>query len=74
MHPLDIQKELKRRKISQASIARDRGVSEMTVSYVVNKKRVSDHVMKAVSKAIERDHRVVFSEYYRTKTTRKRAA
>ena len=73
MDPLDIQKELKRRKISQASIARDVGVSPMSVSLVVNKAMVSNHIMLAVAEAIETDHRRVFSEYFTKKAQQKRA-
>jgi len=64
MKPLDIQYQLKLRGITQASIARELGVSEMHVSAVINKQRISDRVMKAVAHKIRRDHRNVFSEYY----------
>ena len=74
MKPLDIQYELKRKGITQVSIARELGVSEMTVSNVIQKRRVSDRIMRAVAKKIGRDHREVFFEHYFKKTTRKRAA
>jgi len=74
MTPIEIQIELKKKKLSQASIARDVGVSEMAVSYVIQKVRVSDRIMKAVAKAIGRDHREVFFEYYFKKISRQQAA
>ena len=66
MHPADIQAELKKKGVTQASIARDLGVSTFHVSAVIHdpEKRQSDLVMKTVAKAIGWDHREVFPEYY----------
>ena len=64
MTPLEIQYELKKKEVLQKEIARELNVSEMTVSLVIKKQRVSDRVMKAVAEAIKRDHRAVFPEYY----------
>jgi len=64
MDPLEIQYELKKRKKTQKQLAEELGVSEMTVSAVINKQRVSNRVMRAVSAAIDRDHIDVFPEYY----------
>jgi transcriptional regulator with XRE-family HTH domain len=64
MTPYKIKEELKRQKITQKAIARDIGVSEMSVSKVVNGQMVSDRVMRAVAEAIHWDHRAVFPEYY----------
>ena len=74
MSPLEIQFELKIRRITQKEIAEGLGVSEMGISKVVNKSMTSDRIMKAVSKAIGRDHREVFSEYYARKKRRQKAA
>jgi transcriptional regulator with XRE-family HTH domain len=64
MTPLDIKYEIKKHKKTQKQIAREIGVSEMTVSKVVNHLMISDRVMRSVAEAIGRDHRAVFPEYY----------
>lgn len=64
MTPARIQYELKKRGITQKMIADQEGVHPINVSKVVNKLIVSDRLMRAVSKAINKDHRKVFSEYY----------
>jgi len=77
MTPLDIKYEIKKANKTQKEIARKIGVSDMSVSKVVNHKMVSDKVMRAVAEAIGRDHRAVFPEYYfgpRRRTTSKVAA
>lgn len=75
MHPADIQAALKKKDITQHSIAVALNVSDMQVSGVVNKDRDSDRVMKHVSKLIGKDHREVFPEYYfRAKRRVKKAA
>jgi len=70
MTPLDIQFELRKRGITQASIAKELGVSENHVSAVIRMphKRQSDRVMKAVADKIGTDHRIVFFDQYRKKT------
>lgn len=74
MTPLEIQFELKKRGITQKSIAQELDVSEMTISKVINKAMVSDRVMRAVSKALGQDHRAIFPEYYFSKKRRLKAA
>jgi len=64
MHPVDIQARLKKRGITQKKIALDLGVSEMAVSKAINKTTVSKRIMSAVAKAIDKDPREVFPEYY----------
>jgi len=64
MHPADIQSELKKRGITQKSIAQELERSEFHISAVIRKLRDSDLVMRAVAKKIHRDHREVFPEYY----------
>ena len=72
MHPVDIQARLKKRGITQKKIALDLGVSEMAVSKIINKTTVSKRIMIAVAKAINKDPREVFPEYYFNR--RKKAA
>ncbi len=74
MHPANIQAELKIRGITQKSIADELEVTEFHVSEVINKKRISDRVMRAISEKIGRDHRDLFSEYYFSKKQRRKAA
>lgn len=74
MHPADIQSELKKRGITQVSIAEELGISATTISEVINKMRVSDRAMRTISEKINRDHRVVFPEYYFNKNRCQRAA
>lgn len=64
MEPIDIQYELKKRGIMQKDVARALGVSDNVISRVINKQIVSDRIMRAVAKAIGRNHRKVFPEYY----------
>ena len=64
MHPADIQAELKKRGITQAALAKQFAVSETCVSNVINKKEVSDRVMRGVAEAIGKHHYEVFPEYY----------
>lgn len=73
MTPLEIQFELKKRSITQTEIAEKVGVTPMAVSKVVRKESVSDRIMRAVAKAIGRDHRELFPEHYFSKR-RKNAA
>ena len=76
MHPADIQAELKKNDVTQASIAQDLGVSPFHVSAVIHYPTVrqSDRVMRAVAKAIRRDHREVFPSYYFNLKRRSREA
>ena len=75
MHPADIQAELKKNRVTQSSIAQNLGVSEFHVSAVIHNPdvRQSDRVMRAVAKAIGRDHREVFPTYYFRLKRRSRA-
>lgn len=73
MHPAEIQMHLKKREITQKMIAAELGVSEFHVSEVVHKKRNSDRVMQAVSKAIGKNPHEVFPEYYFRKIKRVKA-
>ncbi len=73
MHPADIQSELKKRGITQKSIADELDLTEFHISAVI-RGRPSDRVMKVVAKKIGRDHREVFPKYYFRTTRRKKAA
>lgn len=66
MHPADIQCQLKKRGITQVSIAHELGVSAMHISAVIRfqELRASERVMKAISKKIGRDPRAVFPTYF----------
>ena len=64
MTSLEIQYQLKFKKITQKSIAEKIGVSEMTISKVINRIIISDRVMKVISTEIGEDYRLVFGDYY----------
>jgi transcriptional regulator with XRE-family HTH domain len=64
MTPREIKNSIEDHGLTQRALARQIGVSEMSVSDVINKKRISDRIMRAISEAIKQDHRYVFSEYY----------
>ncbi len=64
MHTAEIQYELKKRGITQKTVAAELGVTQMPVSKVINKLIVSSRIMCHVAKRIERDHRDVFPEYF----------
>ena len=64
MDPIDIQYHIKKKGLTQTAIANDIGVAIMTVSKVIHRQLISDRTMKAIAKAIGRDHIEVFPEYY----------
>jgi transcriptional regulator with XRE-family HTH domain len=60
-----IQFLLRKRGIDQEQIAKEQGVSDMSVSRVINRKNLkSDRFMKAIANKLEKNHRVVFPEHY----------
>ena len=63
MTPDEIKKAI-RKKTTQRAIAVKLGRSEMSVSGVIRRERVSDYVMRGISKAIGKPHTKVFPEYY----------
>lgn len=72
MHPADIQAALKKRDITQKELAAELGVSEMQISRVVNKGGPSERIMRAISRAINKDPHAVFPEYFfRTRRRKK---
>ena len=74
MHPADIQAALKKKKITQKEIAKELGVSEMAVSMVINKRMVSERIIRVVADKVERDPLVIFHEHYLNAANRKKAA
>jgi transcriptional regulator with XRE-family HTH domain len=64
MTPNEIKAEIKELGLTQKAIAQKLQRSEMMVSKVINKKDVSDYIMRGVAKAINKGHTKVFPEYY----------
>lgn len=64
MTPLERQFELKKKGITQKALAEKIGVGQMVVSDVILGQRISNRVMRAIAEAIDKDHRLVFPEYY----------
>lgn len=69
--PAKIQYLLKERGITQKQIAAEEGVSEMSISDVINGKLVSRRLMRAIAQRIGADHRAVFSWYFGQKRHRR---
>ena len=64
MTPDEIKKAIKENDTTQKAIAEKLGVAEMSVSYIVNKKIISNRIMKEVARTIGKDPCKVFPEYY----------
>jgi lambda repressor-like predicted transcriptional regulator len=67
MTPEQIKSELalKGRKIvTMTSISKELGCSQAAVTLVINKKAISNRIMRAVAKAIEKPVEQVFPEYF----------
>lgn len=64
MTSLKRQFALKEKGITQHRIALDLGVADMSVSDVINGRRISDRIMRRIAEAIDKDVRQVFPEYY----------
>ena len=73
MHTADIQAELKKRGLTQRDIADSLGISDRTVSEIINKRKVSQRIMRAVAEAIGRDPADVFEYFTKAKSNRRRA-
>ena len=63
MTPKQIKRAI-RKKTTQGALARELGRSEMSVSLVIRRQRISDYLMRGISKAIGKKHTTVFPEYY----------
>jgi transcriptional regulator with XRE-family HTH domain len=64
MTPDEIKKAIKKNNTTQKAIAEKLGVAEMSVSYIVNKKIISNRIMQEVARTIGKDPCKVFPEYY----------
>lgn len=64
MNPRKRQVELRFAGYSQKCIAEQENVSEMFVSQVIRGKSVSRRIMTAIAKAIGKDIREVFPDYF----------
>jgi transcriptional regulator with XRE-family HTH domain len=62
--PARIQYLLKEAGVTQKQIARELGVSEMSVSDVINFRMVSKRLMREISKRIDADPKTVFAWYF----------
>jgi transcriptional regulator with XRE-family HTH domain len=63
MDPIDIQYELRKKKILQQEIAKEAGVSAMSVSKVINGKLISTRLMELISEKLGKEPRDVFAAY-----------
>lgn len=63
MDPIDIQYELKKKKVLQKEIAKEAGVHPVSVSKVINGKLVSPRLMEIISEKLGRAPREVFGNY-----------
>lgn len=73
MTPLEIQFELRKRDITQISIANELGVSGMMVSLVIRKLSTSERIIESIASKINRDPRAIFPEFYNNPRRRKAA-
>jgi len=64
MTPKQRKEALKKRKVTQKSIADKLGISEMSVSKAINDQIVSDRIYTAVAAAIGKPKGTVFPVYY----------
>ncbi|MDY6792853.1 MAG: hypothetical protein SWH54_16435 [Thermodesulfobacteriota bacterium] len=64
MTPDEIKKAIKKNKTTQSAIAKKLNRSDMTVSLVIRRERISDYVMRGIAEAINKEHITVFPEYY----------
>ena len=62
--PTDSKAALVRPNVTQADIARDCGVSSVTVSRVISGDKVSHKVRRQIAKAISRDPAVIWPQAY----------
>ena len=64
MTPQEIQKALRKNKTTQKAIAKNLGVSEMSVSKTIHRLIVSDRIMRAVALGVGKPKTKVFPDYY----------
>lgn len=59
----------RRKQVTMSSIARELGVSHVSVINVINKTAISNRIMEAVARAIGKDKEYVFPEYFLKKAS-----
>ena len=64
MTPEEIKDAIKANKTTQRAIAEKLCRSEMSVSTVIRRERISDYIMRGIADAIGEEHTTVFPEYY----------
>lgn len=64
MTPDEIKKAIQKNKTTQKAIAKTLDRSEMSVSLVIRRERISNYIMRGIAKAISKGHTTVFPEYY----------
>lgn len=64
MTPAEIQNLLKEKCITQRMLAEELDVSEMFISQLIDKTRVSDRCMKHIATRLGKKHTEAFPEYY----------
>ena len=64
MTPNEIKKAIKKNDTTQKDIAERLGVTRMSVSLVVNKRTISNRIMREVASTIGKNICTVFPEYY----------
>ena len=69
--PARIQYLLKEAGVTQKQLARELGVSEMSVSDVINFRMVSRRLMREIARRIGADPKAVFAWYYCQKRPRR---
>lgn len=70
MTPLERQFALKKKGITQKSIAEKISVSAMCISHEINGRAISHRIRVAIADAVGEDVRLVFPEYYFRKPKR----
>jgi transcriptional regulator with XRE-family HTH domain len=74
MDAIDIQAQLKRRKVTQRDIAEAEGVSGTAISQIINRRAISDRLMKAIAARLEKPVTFIFDDYYSSNIRRRRKA
>ena len=72
MHSADIKARMEKRGYTQTRLAEEIGVSRQTLNRVIQKKGVSDKVMRAIARVVRRTPERTFPEYYLARPLRKR--
>lgn len=73
MHPEDIKASIRKRNTNQSQIARDLGISVMTVSHVINGRGVSARVAGRISELIGLPVQAIWPGVYDGAKTRRKS-